>query len=200
VENRPKFMAAFQCPAQVPHRPHALAGRGQSGVALAAATAYNECGGLMRYLIALLALAGLIVSCFALREHYRTGAAPCDINEKWDCGVVNHSPFAELGGIISVMVPSGANFLENHPGLAKPASIPVAVVGIAGYLAIIGFALARRWWMVLLLATGAVGFSLLLTYIEARLLETYCIWCVTSAGIIGLTEVASIVAVARRRR
>ena len=154
----------------------------------------------MRYLIALLALAGLIVSCFALREHYRTGVAPCDINEKWDCGVVNHSPFAELGGIVSVLIPNESNFLENHPGLAKPASIPVAVVGIAGYLAIIGFALARRWWMVLLLTTGAVGFSFLLTYIEARLLETYCIWCVTSAGIIGLTEIASIVAVARRRR
>lgn len=154
----------------------------------------------MRYLIALLALAGLVVSGFALREHYRTGAAPCDINEKWDCGVVNHSPFAELGGIVSVIIPSTSSYLDSHAALAKLASIPVAVVGIAGYLAIMGFALARRWWMVLLLTTGAVGFSLLLTYIEARLLETYCIWCVTSAGIIALTEIASIVAVARRRR
>ena len=154
----------------------------------------------MRYLIAILALAGLIVSCFALREHFRTGAAPCDINEKWDCGVVNHSPFAELGGIISVIVPGASSFLDSHAALAKLTSIPVAVVGIAGYLAIIGFALTRRWWIVLLLTTGAVGFSILLTYIEARLLETYCIWCVTSAGIICLTEVASIVAVVRRRK
>ena len=36
----------------------------------------------------------------------------------------------------------------------------------------------------LLLTTGAVGFSIYLTYVEARVLETYCIWCVTSAGII----------------
>ena len=154
----------------------------------------------MRYLIALLALAGLVVSGFALREHYRTGAAPCDINEKWDCGAVNHSPFAEIGGVVSVVMPGTATFLETHGSLARLASLPVAVVGIAGYLAIAGLALARRWWMVLLLTTGAVGVSMLLTYIEARLLETYCIWCVSSLGIICLTEIASIVAVARRRR
>jgi len=129
----------------------------------------------MRYLIAVLALAGLLVSCFALREHFRTGIAPCDINERWDCGVVNHSKFAEIAGV------------------------PVAVFGILGYAAITGFALARRWWMVLLLTTGAVGFSIYLTYVEARILETYCIWCVTSAGIISLTEIATIVAVIRRR-
>jgi vitamin-K-epoxide reductase (warfarin-sensitive) len=153
----------------------------------------------MRYLIAILALAGLIVSCFALREHFRTGAAPCDINEKWDCGVVNKSPFAEIGGLVSVIIPSAANLAEGQGVAAKLAGTPVAVVGIVGYLAIAGFALARRWWIVLLLTTGAVGFSILLTYVEARLLETYCIWCVTSAGIICLTEIASIVAVVRRR-
>jgi uncharacterized membrane protein len=129
----------------------------------------------MRYFIAVLALAGLLVSCVALREHYRTGVAPCDINERWDCGVVNHSPFAEIAGV------------------------PVAVFGILGYAAIAAFALARRWWLVLLLTTGAVGFSGYLTYVEARILETYCIWCVTSAGIVALTEIASIVAVVRRR-
>ena len=130
----------------------------------------------MRYLIALLALAGLVVSCFALREHFRTGASPCAINERWDCGVVNHSPFAEIEGI------------------------PVAALGIVGYAAIAAFSLARRWWIVLLLATAAVAFSVYLTYVEARILETYCIWCVTSAGIIALTEVAAIFAVAKRRR
>lgn len=130
----------------------------------------------MRYLVVALAVAGLIVSCFALREHFRTGAAPCDINERWDCGVVNHSPFAEIAGV------------------------PVAVFGILGYAAIAGFALARRWWVLLLLTTGAVGFSIYLTYVEARILETYCIWCVTSAGIIALTEMATIVAVVRSRK
>ncbi|HVJ05668.1 MAG TPA: vitamin K epoxide reductase family protein [Candidatus Saccharimonadales bacterium] len=130
----------------------------------------------MRYLIAVLALAGLLVSCFALREHFRTEPSPCSINDRWDCGAVNHSPFAEIAGV------------------------PVAVFGILGYAAIAGFALARRWWIVLTLTTGAVGFSIYLTYIEARVLETYCIWCVTSAVIIGVTEIASIAAVMRNRK
>ena len=132
----------------------------------------------MRYLIALLALAGVLVSCSALREHYRPlgEEAPCDINAMWDCGVVNHSPFAEI------------------------AHVPVAVFGIIGYALIAAFALARRYGIVVFLATGAVGFSIYLTYIEARVLETYCIWCVTSASLVVLTEVATIVAVARRKK
>jgi uncharacterized membrane protein len=51
---------------------------------------------MMRYLIALLALAGVVVSALALRVHYSTETQPCSINETWDCGVVNHSPFAEI--------------------------------------------------------------------------------------------------------
>jgi hypothetical protein len=50
----------------------------------------------MRYVIVLLALAGVVVSALALRVHYDTGTEPCSINEKWDCGIVNHSPFAEV--------------------------------------------------------------------------------------------------------
>jgi vitamin-K-epoxide reductase (warfarin-sensitive) len=52
----------------------------------------------MRYLIAILALAGVVVSALALHVHYCTGTEPCSINEKWDCGIVNHSPFAEVAG------------------------------------------------------------------------------------------------------
>jgi vitamin-K-epoxide reductase (warfarin-sensitive) len=150
----------------------------------------------MRYLIAVLALAGMIVSAFALREHYRTDASPCDINTRWDCGAVNHSPFAVIGGIVEQLRDTSA-LPEEPSGMA---AIPVAVIGIAGYLAIGAFALARRWWIVLVLTTGAVVISGYLTYIEARLLQTYCIWCVSSACIISITEIAAIVAVARSRR
>ena len=53
----------------------------------------------MRYLIAFLALAGVVVSALALQVHYSTATEPCSINERWDCGIVNHSPFAEVGHI-----------------------------------------------------------------------------------------------------
>jgi vitamin-K-epoxide reductase (warfarin-sensitive) len=148
----------------------------------------------MRYLIAVLALAGLIVSSFALREHYRTTPAPCDINSRWDCGAVNHSPFAVIGGIVQQL--RGQDMSPSPSGVA---AIPVAVFGIAGYLAIGALALARRWRLVLVLATVAVAFSAYLTYIEAHLLETYCIWCVSSACLISLTEIAAIIAAVRNR-
>lgn len=147
----------------------------------------------MRYLIAVLALAGIVVSSFALREHYRTEASPCSINATWDCGAVNHSPFAVIGGLLPRLTGPG----EDSP--SKVGSIPVAVIGIAGYVLIAGFALARRWWVVLLLTTGGLAFSAYLTYIEARVLETYCIWCVSSAAIVVILEITAIVAVLRHR-
>jgi len=122
----------------------------------------------MRYLLAILALAGVVVSALALQVHYSTATEPCDINEKWDCGIVNHSPFAEI------------------------LHIPVAAIGIAGYLAMAGLAIAkRRRWMPLL-TIGALGFSLYLTYIEKYVLEVYCIYCVTSLGIITIMTALSL--------
>ncbi len=53
----------------------------------------------MRYILAILAVAGMVVSYLALRVHYDTGSAPCSINEKWDCGIVNHSPYAVIHGV-----------------------------------------------------------------------------------------------------
>src|SRR5580698_180957 len=51
----------------------------------------------MRYILLVLAILGVIAASLALREHYREyGDAPCDINEHWDCGVVNHSHYAML--------------------------------------------------------------------------------------------------------
>lgn len=115
----------------------------------------------MRYIFILLALAGIIVSGLALHEHYRTeGIAPCSINDKWDCGVVNKSDYSMIW------------------------KIPVGAIGIAGYL-LLGILGGLRWYRLLTVATlGALGFSLYLTYVEAKILEVYCIYCVISFGII----------------
>ena len=123
----------------------------------------------MRYVIAFLALAGVVVSALALQVHYSTTTEPCDINAKWDCGIVNHSPFAEV------------------------LHIPVAAIGIASYLALAGLALWRRPRLLASLALAALAFSLYLTYIEKYVLEVYCIYCVTSLGIIVLTTLLSFV-------
>lgn len=114
----------------------------------------------MRYAIIILALAGVVVSSLALRIHYSTGTAPCSINETWDCGVVNHSPFAEI----------------EH--------VPVAAIGIAGYLLLGALAFARRRALLSLFAVIGLAFSLYLTSIEKDILEVYCLYCVISLGII----------------
>jgi vitamin-K-epoxide reductase (warfarin-sensitive) len=122
----------------------------------------------MRYLISLLALAGVIVASLALHVHYSTETEPCSINAQWDCGIVNHSPYAVIG------------------------PVPVAAIGIAGYAAMLILAFFRRKRMVLAAALIALGFSLYLTHIEKDVLLVWCVYCVTSLGIISLITLASL--------
>jgi vitamin-K-epoxide reductase (warfarin-sensitive) len=117
---------------------------------------------MMRYLIALLALAGVAVSVLSLRVHYSTDTQPCSINEKWDCGRVNHSSYAEI------------------------AHIPVATLGIVGYLALAVLALARRRNLTALASVIGLCFALYLSHVEKDILMTWCLYCVISQCIIAL--------------
>ncbi len=125
----------------------------------------------MRWVLIILAVAGIVVSSLALREHYRTEASPCSINARWDCGVVNHSPFAMLFGI------------------------PVAVIGIAGYLLLAALALGRAYPWMLPFTTGAFTFAVHLADVESMVLGAWCIYCVISLGIITLMTLLVIVKV-----
>ena len=77
----------------------------------------------------------------ALKEHWSNEASPCKINEIWDCGAGNKSPYAVLFGV------------------------PVAGIGAVGY-ALLGALAGRRRLLTALLALGALGFALRLTWIE----------------------------------
>jgi len=122
----------------------------------------------MRYLIATLALAGVVVSVLALHVHYSTGTEPCSINATWDCGIVNHSSFAMIG------------------------KIPVAAIGIAGYLALGVLALMRQRFLLLLAVFAGFCFALRLTFIEEFALQVWCLYCVISQCIIALLLLLSI--------
>jgi uncharacterized membrane protein len=143
----------------------------------------------MRYLIALLAVAGLYVSCRALQVHMMDPAAapPCAVSEHWDCGTVNHSKY-------SVFPPLS---FDEKPGRVH---IPVSVFGIVGYGLIAVFALLGRLRIVLELARVGFFFAAFLTYIEAYIIETWCIYCVWSQGIIAAIVLATVAALLLRRR
>src|SRR5271170_7584362 len=118
----------------------------------------------MRWVLIVLAVVGIIASSLALREHYRADSSPCSINERWDCGIVNHSPYATLYGV------------------------PVAVIGIAGYLLLGVLAFIRAYRLMLVAALGGLGFALHLAHIESTVLGVWCIYCVISLGIISLVS------------
>jgi vitamin-K-epoxide reductase (warfarin-sensitive) len=126
----------------------------------------------MKLLLFILALIGLAASSLALREHYRTyGDAPCDINERWDCGIVNHSPYAVIKGV------------------------PVADVGIAGYLLLGILAWKRAYKIMLALAIPALAFSLYLAHIEQHVLGVWCLYCAISLGTISLLTLLLVITV-----
>jgi len=116
----------------------------------------------MRWVLLILCVAGLVAASLALREHYREDASPCSINEKWDCGIVNKSPFAVFLGI------------------------PVAMIGMAGYLLLGALAYLRAYRIMLLAALPGLAFSLYLAHIEKDVLGVWCIYCAISLGIISL--------------
>jgi uncharacterized membrane protein len=150
----------------------------------------------MRWLIAILALAGMVAAALALREHYRTeGASPCSINERWDCGIVNKSRFASIGGVFDQLTNRSAVLSDDaKPPFEAIRKIPVADIGIAGYILIGLLALMRRWRLLAAASVLAFGFSCYLAYIEKNILEKWCIYCVISWGIISVIMLLSLVA------
>ncbi len=116
----------------------------------------------MRYVLVVLAVAGIVVASLALQAHYSTRylELPCDINARWSCGLVNHSRYAEILGV------------------------PVAVIGIVGYALLGVVAWFRLRLQFLALCLIGLGFALYLTHIEANVLQMWCLYCVISQGII----------------
>ena len=149
---------------------------------------------MMRWLIVLLALGGCVAASLALREHYRTEASPCSINEKWDCGTVNKSRFATLGGHFANQGPLDASPEKKKGLLAGIGDIPVADLGIAGYVLLGVLAFMKRWRLLAAAAIPAFAFSLYLAHIEKDILEVWCIYCVISLGVITLITLLAIIA------
>lgn len=123
------------------------------------------------WVIAILSLAGIAVSAVSLQRHYAKSATTyCDFGEKFDCDIVNRSEYSEVMGI------------------------PVAAIGIVGYGALFGLstlyrARANTPLRLLIAATAGLVFALYLTYVEAYVLMTWCVLCLSSLALIFLITV-----------
>jgi len=142
---------------------------------------YNEAA--MRYLIAILALAGIFDSVLALRIHNQNpaDAPPCAVSEKFDCGAVNHGRYA-------VFPPIGFDEAE-HSGKIH---VPVAVIGIFGYALIAVLALSKQYWLTLQAAEIGFACAAFLSFLEAYVIEKWCIYCLYSMCIISAILVLTV--------
>ena len=116
--------------------------------------------------IILFCVLGAVVSGLALQHHYRRDASSfCNFNTTFNCDVVNRSAYSEAAGI------------------------PVALGGLAAYLFMLGLCVFQGQKqetpaLVLFVSLAGLAFSLYLTYVEAEVLRTWCVLCLTSLAAI----------------
>jgi uncharacterized membrane protein len=101
---------------------------------------------------------GLAIAAYLTVIHYAGADPVCAIAH--GCATVQKSSYAELAGI------------------------PVALLGLLGYVAILGSLAGdgeRARTATAGLAFAGFGFSAWLTYVEVAELHAICVWCVASA-------------------
>lgn len=129
--------------------------------------------------IAAVAIAGVVVSSVSLYHHFgKTKTSFCTFGESFNCDLVNRSSYSTVLGV------------------------PVALVGIIGYLLILALATVYREKaetpVMLVIATwGGLAFALYLTYIEKFVLQAWCVLCLGSLALIFTATVLSAILLKR---
>jgi uncharacterized membrane protein len=127
--------------------------------------------------VALCSIVGAAVAGLALWHHYgHDSSSFCNINATFDCDVVNRSSYSRIAGV------------------------PVALAGLLSYLLMLGLAGFQQRKpetpaLLLFLSASGFVFSLYLTYVEAAVLRTWCILCLTSLLSIALIAIFSVLRV-----
>ncbi|HUD65521.1 MAG TPA: vitamin K epoxide reductase family protein [Candidatus Sulfotelmatobacter sp.] len=149
-----------------------MTGSGPIPPAQAAKPARNR---ILFALIAALSLAGVIDSAISLERHYAKSATQfCDFSQRFSCDIVNRSEYSSIIGI------------------------PVAGIGVAGYGVLLALATLLRTRpqtpnRLLGAAIAGLAFALYLTYVEAYVLETWCILCLLSLVFISLISLLALI-------
>jgi uncharacterized membrane protein len=126
----------------------------------------------LRRAMLVLAVLGIGVTAFLTILHYGRITVPCAANGN-PCEVVQTSIYSHILGI------------------------PVALLGLIGYIGITASLLAPDRDTVRLATLGLTlfgfAFSGYLTYREAFTLHEYCEWCLSSAGMVTLLFIAAVI-------
>jgi len=127
----------------------------------------------------LIALSVLGMAIAGYLAYVETQAVAAFCGPVGDCNTVQSSPYAKLFGVL-----------------------PIGVLGVIGYIAILGVWLWGRWGsgrfsayaplFVLAMTLFGVLFSIYLTYLEPFVIGAVCIWCVSSAIIMTLLMLLSL--------
>jgi uncharacterized membrane protein len=127
----------------------------------------------------LIALSVLGMAIAGYLAYVETQAVAAFCGPVGDCNTVQSSPYAKLFGVL-----------------------PIGVLVVIGYIAILGVWLWGRWGLgrfsayaplfVLAMTLFGVLFSIYLTYLEPFVIGAVCIWCVSSAIIMTLLMLLSL--------
>src|SRR5215210_1837847 len=115
----------------------------------------------LRVVLGVLAAAGLLISAYLTWVHYAR-AAPVCVGGSGGCETVQSSRYAAILGI------------------------PVSVVGLGGYAALLVSAILRGEvgvYLGFLIALVGTLFSAYLSYLEFFVIHAVCQWCVASATV-----------------
>ena len=142
----------------------------QNRAAFSAATLASPSASPSDWLTLILALIGLGVAAYL--AYVETQAVKAFCGPVGDCNTVQSSPYARLFGVL-----------------------PIGVLGMLGYILILLAGWLRRtgrtpWsgWAALALLGMSLGgtlFSIYLTYLEVAVIRAVCLWCLSSALIMG---------------
>jgi uncharacterized membrane protein len=114
--------------------------------------------------------------------------------------IAGYLTWVHYAGVRPLCLASGGCERVQQSRYAKVDGIPVAVIGLAGYLSILASVAVRRDGARLataFLAFVGFGFSAYLTYVELFTLDAICQWCVASAVVMTLIAVLATVRVWR---
>lgn len=132
--------------------------------------------------IAILAGMGIAVSSVSLDHHFRKSKTTyCDFGQSFNCDIVNRSEYSAVAGV------------------------PVALIGILGYVALLAFATfyrekAETPGILVVGSLAGLGFALYLTYVEKYVLFAWCILCLTSLAVILSITILSVMLLMRSMR